>query len=161
MIEGSSRGRSGLVLLQALWGVTLLIAPGKVLRLLGGADEDRTPRTIMRVLGLRHVLQASAERVFGDPALRLGVWIDELHGLTALGFACTDSRWRRAALADAAITGAFVTFGLIDGGAGQESCRSKAASGRAVDGDHWLAHRGWRDGRLVYLPWPSSDAPSC
>ena len=52
--------------MQALWGTTLLIAPGGVLRVLGGADEARTPKRIMRVLGARHLLQATAELVFGE-----------------------------------------------------------------------------------------------
>ncbi len=109
---------------QALWGTTLLIAPGSVLRLLGGANEDPMPKRIMQILGTRHVLQASAERVFGAPALRLGGWIDGLHALSGLGLACADARWRRAALADAVITGAFAAVGLIETSTG-----ARAASG--------------------------------
>lgn len=97
-----------------LWGVTLLIAPGAVLRVIGGADEDRIPKRIMRILGARHVLQSAGEFVFGDRALRLGVWVDGLHALTGYGFACVDARWRRAALADAVITTGFAAVGLSE-----------------------------------------------
>lgn len=110
----ASRSRATFVIVQALWGTILLIAPGKVLRLLGGADEDRVPKRVMRILGARHVVQATAEHIFGDAALRLGVWVDGLHALSGLGFACADARWRRAALIDAAITSGFAAVGLTE-----------------------------------------------
>jgi len=114
MRDRVSRSRATFIVVQALWGTTLLIAPGKMLQLLGGANEDRTPKRIMRVLGARHVLQATAEHVFGDRALRLGVWVDGLHAVSSYGFACVDARWRRAALADAAITTGFAATGLSE-----------------------------------------------
>jgi hypothetical protein len=83
-----------------------------VLRLLGGADEARVPKRIMRVLGARHLVQAIAEHLFGDEALRVGACVDALHALTGFGFACVDVRWRRAALADAMITSGFAAVGL-------------------------------------------------
>jgi hypothetical protein len=114
MSDRSSRSRATFIVVQVVWGMTLLIAPGVVLQVLGGANEDRTPERVMRVLGVRHVLQATGEYVFGDAALRLGVRIDELHALSGFGFACANARWRRAALADAAITSGFAACGLIE-----------------------------------------------
>jgi hypothetical protein len=111
------RSRAGFLVAQSLWGITLLAAPRQVLQVIGGASEERTPQRVMRVLGARHVAQAIAEHVFGDPAVRLGVWVDGLHALTGVGFACADARWRGAALADAAITSGFAAYGLSDIGA--------------------------------------------
>ncbi|HEY5271695.1 MAG TPA: hypothetical protein VIJ34_00520 [Acidimicrobiales bacterium] len=113
-----SRSNTTFVVVQALWGATLLAAPGTVLLLLGGADEDRTPKRIMRVLGARHLVQAVAEQQFGDLALRVGACVDALHALTGFGFACADARWRRAALADAMITSGFAAVGLSEVRAG-------------------------------------------
>ena len=114
MSSRSPRSRAAFIVVQALWGLTLLVAPEKVLQLLGGPNEDRIPERIMRVLGARHLLQATAEDVFGDSALRLGVWIDGLHAVTAFGFACVNARWRRAALSDAVITCALAAFGRAE-----------------------------------------------
>ena len=114
MSDRPTRNRATFIVVQALWGATLLVAPGRVLQVLGGPNEDRIPERIMRILGARHVLQATAERVFGDSALRLGVWVDGLHALTAFGFACVDARWRRAALSDAVITSGLAAVGRAE-----------------------------------------------
>lgn len=111
-----------LIVVRALWGTALLVAPGRVLRLIGGADEARTATRLVRVLGARHLLQAIAGQALGDravagQAVRIGVWIDGLHALSDLGFACRDVRWRRASATDAAIASGFAAFGLYDLGA--------------------------------------------
>ncbi len=54
--------------IRAGWGMTLLVAPGALLRLFGGADEGRAPRRIMRVLGFRQLIQAGAEYRLGENA---------------------------------------------------------------------------------------------
>jgi hypothetical protein len=117
-VADRSRSSAIFVVVQALWGTTLLAAPGIVLRLLGGADEAHVPERIMRVLGARHLVQAVAEHLFGDEALRVGACVDSLHALTGFGFACADARWRRAALADAMITSGFAAIGLTESRAG-------------------------------------------
>ena len=98
-----------------------MTAPGAMLRLLGGANEERIPKRIIRVLGARHLAQAGVERVFGEVALPIGVSVDALHALTGFVFALVDERWRRAALADAAITSglAVIGRGLSSAGGGQ------------------------------------------
>jgi len=101
-----------LIVVQALWGLALVLAPGRMLLLLGGASEDRTPKRILRILGARHLLQASAEQCWGGVTFELGIWADGLHALSGIGFAYFDARWRRAALTDATITGGFAVFGL-------------------------------------------------
>ena len=62
----------------------LLIAPGAVLRLFGGADEGRAPRRVMRVLGARHLVQAGAEYRLGGRAREIGTGVDLLHGATSV-----------------------------------------------------------------------------
>jgi hypothetical protein len=112
------------VVAQALWGAALMIAPGTVLQLFGGADEGHTPKAIMRVLGARHLVQAGAEHLFGVEALRVGACVDALHALTGFGFAVADARWRRAALVDAMITSGFAAVGMSQGRLGSRgACR--------------------------------------
>jgi hypothetical protein len=102
------------------WGAALLAAPGVVLRVIGGADRASTPKRVMRVLGARHLLQAFAEWRWGAPARQVGVATDVLHGLSDVGFAVADRRWRRAALTDGAIT-----FGFAVSGATGATARSR------------------------------------
>jgi hypothetical protein len=93
--------------------LALSIAPRSMLALLGGAggDSGRAPRLVLRVLGIRHVAQALAERRYGRDAVRIGAYVDGIHALSGLGFGCRDRRWRRAALTDAAITTGFALVG--------------------------------------------------
>jgi hypothetical protein len=63
----------------------------------------------MRILGVRHVLQAGAEFARPSPiVLALGAGVDAIHALTCLGFAVIgDSRWRHGVLVNAATATAF------------------------------------------------------
>jgi hypothetical protein len=97
---------------RLVWGSALCTVPGRILVLMGGADEGLAPRRAMRVLGARHVLQALAEYRFGNEARRLGVGVDLLHAATDVGFGMVDGRWRRAALTDATIASGFAVAGL-------------------------------------------------
>jgi hypothetical protein len=94
------------------WGALLCAVPGRILKLMGGADEGVVPRRVMRVLGARHVIQGLAEHRYGGAARRLGVVADLLHAATDVGFGVRDPRWRRAAFTDAVIAGAFAFVGL-------------------------------------------------
>jgi hypothetical protein len=95
--------------------VTLLTAPGTVLRLLGGADEDRAPRRLMRVLGARHLVQAGAEYRFGGRARKIGIGVDLLHGATSVVFGVVSPPWRRAAHIDAGVAAGFAVLGATNG----------------------------------------------
>jgi hypothetical protein len=83
---------------------------------MGGTDEDRGPRRVMRGLGVRHLLQAVAESRFDGTGRKIGIGVDAIHAATDIGFARFDQRWRRPAASDAAITTGFVLLGLIDTG---------------------------------------------
>jgi hypothetical protein len=103
------------LIIRVGWGVTLLIAPGTVLRLFGGADEDRAPRRVMRVLGARHMVQAGAEYRLGGRARKIGIGVDLLHGATSVVYAIVNPSWRRAALTDAGVATGFAVLGVTNG----------------------------------------------
>ncbi len=99
---------------RVTWGTALLVAPGQILRLMGGADEGRGPRRVMRILGARHLAEAAAERRFGGTAREIGVGVDLIHAASDVGFAWLNARWRRAALTDAAVTAGFAVLGVVN-----------------------------------------------
>jgi hypothetical protein len=81
-----------------------------LLRVVARVDvpPDRLAVIVLRVLGARHLAQTVFEVVGSQPAVRyLGVGVDALHGLTAVGLAVVDPRWRRGALIDTAIATSF------------------------------------------------------
>jgi hypothetical protein len=102
---------TGVVLARVAWGVALATVPDRILGVTQPKRSDTpvAPR-ILRVLGVRHVLQAGVETLAPVPAVHyLGAVADGLHALSGVGLAAVDQRWRRAALIDSAIA---ATFGL-------------------------------------------------
>ena len=65
----------------------------------------------MRVLGLRHLVQAAVVGGRGQH-VRGGALVDLLHGVSMLLLACIDTRRRKAALLDAGVAFAFAAGGL-------------------------------------------------
>ena len=100
--------------IRTVWGITLLTVPGPVLRLFGGADEDRAPRRVIRVLGARHIVQAGAEYHFGGRAREIGTGVDLLHGTTSVLFGVGSPPWRRTALIDASVAIGFALLGITN-----------------------------------------------
>lgn len=90
------------------WGAFLLAAPGRAVRLLGGTPSPGA-RNVARVLGTRHVAQAVVAAHDGGRHRLLLATIDWLHAASGLALAAVDRRWRRPALADAALA---TTFGV-------------------------------------------------
>lgn len=105
-------------LTRLVWGGLLLAAPGRVLRAMGG-HPGSTPSVILRVLGIRHLVQAAVLLRWPTPeAFRLGAVADGLHALTAVALTA-DRRRRRVAVTDAAIaTGWTVHDGVAASRAG-------------------------------------------
>lgn len=97
------------------WGVTLLVGPAQMLRTFGGADDGRGARFVMRILGVRHLVQAGLEYRFGGRARKVGVYVDLLHGATSVGFGLFQPTWRRAAFIDAGVAGGFAVLGATNG----------------------------------------------
>jgi hypothetical protein len=101
-------------LARAGWGAALLGWPDQVLALAGVRGDPRA-RTAARVLGARHVAQAtlSALRPSGR-VLLLGVAVDGLHLCTDLAVGVVDRHRRRLALADAAVGAVLAGWGWYD-----------------------------------------------
>jgi hypothetical protein len=98
------------------WGAALIVAPRPLLRGLARVDQpaDRVAVGVLRVLGVRHVGQAVAETLGPQPVVRyLGIAVDGLHALTAVGLAAVDRRWRRGALTDTVIAALFAATTAI------------------------------------------------
>ncbi len=114
-VKAGPTGRSsGLLAFRVIWGVVLLVTPGRALALLGGADDGHLARGVMRILGARHLLEAVAERRYGRRVRAIAAAVDGVHAASAVGFAVVDRRWRRAALADAAVATAFAVMGTLE-----------------------------------------------
>ena len=106
---------------RAGWGTTLLFRPDLVMRAFHGVHDDAKSRTVARILGARHLVQAVSSGVRPSAeVLAMGVWVDAVHALTALGLALVDRRRARAGLTDAAVAALWATAGNHDlGGATQ------------------------------------------
>jgi hypothetical protein len=108
--EGS--GLRGAQVARLAWGATLLAAPGAVLTACR-APGDRRARTVLRVLGARHVVQALlAGRDPGRGAAAVGAAVDGAHALSAVALAILDPRRRRVAAADGGVATAWAVTGV-------------------------------------------------
>jgi hypothetical protein len=102
-------------LLRAGWGAALVVAPDQVMSNVHGLHVDRKSITVVRILGARHLIQAALSGLRPSPdVLAMGVWIDAVHALTALGLAVLDKRRARAGLTDAAFAGLWAGAGYHD-----------------------------------------------
>ncbi len=94
------------------WGLGLLAAPHTVLTRIHGVHADRKAVVISRILGARHLTQASLSGLDPSPEILAGgVWVDSVHAVTALGLAVVDRRRARAGIIDAAVAGLWAAFG--------------------------------------------------
>ena len=76
---------------------------------------DTKSRVIARILGARQLSQAALSGFRPSPeVLAMGVWVDTVHALTALGLALVDGARARAGLTDTAIAGLWATAGYRD-----------------------------------------------
>lgn len=114
-------------LIRAAWGVSLLVAPETVLERVHGVHVDHKAVVIARILGARHLAQASMSGLDPSPEiLASGVWVDSVHSLTAAGLALVDHNRARAGATDAIIAAAWAAFGWRDLRAGNVPPRSHA-----------------------------------
>ena len=94
------------------WGAGLLAAPHSVLTRIHGVRVDRKAVVISRILGARHLAQASLSGLDPSPEILAGgVWVDSVHALTALGLAVVDRNRARAGIVDGAVAGLWAAFG--------------------------------------------------
>lgn len=95
-------------------GATHLLLPGIADRLLVRDPLCRSARGVVRVLGIRQLAQVLATSAQPAAAvLALGVEVDLAHAASMVGLGMFSGRWRRMALADAAIALAFTCVGAL------------------------------------------------
>lgn len=85
---------------RAGWGLLFLASPSAVLEA-GHGRNDATSRTVLRVLGARHLAQAATLVTVPTPIVqRLGILADILHAASAATLAGIDRSQRRFALTE-------------------------------------------------------------
>lgn len=119
--------------LRGLWGLAGIGTPRQLLAATGGDPDDKLSRVVMRILGARQLTQAALSGVSPTPAvLAMGVWVDAVHALSALGLAAARPAYARPAVVDAGVAALWASFGYDDlrrgGRSDGEEQRSKAAS---------------------------------
>jgi len=102
-------------LVRGGWGLACVVVPDALLTSVFRTEPSvRATRTI-RVLGVRHLVQAVASGLAPTPAvLAVGIWVDALHAATAAAAAALDRRRRAAFGTDAVIAGTFAALGHRD-----------------------------------------------
>ena len=102
-------------IVRAVWGGALLIGPRFVLARVFRVRVDRRAVVVARVLGGRQLSQAVLSGVAPSPeVLAIGVWVDSVHAVTALGLAAADRDRLRPGLADAAVALCWSWLGCRD-----------------------------------------------
>ncbi|MGH3413936.1 MAG: hypothetical protein ACRDPH_12735 [Marmoricola sp.] len=96
------------------YGALQLVRPRLVAGRLLGRPDDRDASVVVRVLGVRHVVQAvvSGTRPT-SPVLAVGAAVDLLHAASMLGVGLVGRDRRHAAFVDAGIAGGFGAAGLL------------------------------------------------
>lgn len=102
-------------LVRAGWGAAMLIAPRQVMTHVHHVRVDTKSIAIARILGARHLTQAALSGFRPSPeVLAMGVWVDAVHAITALGLAMLDRSRTRAAVTDTAVAGLWAGTGYHD-----------------------------------------------
>ncbi|MEQ4305804.1 hypothetical protein ABNF97_31210 [Plantactinospora sp. B6F1] len=103
------------VLTRAGWGLTLLLTPRLVLRVLHGR-VDAPALVVARLLGMRHLLQAGVTAWRPSrPTYLAGAAVDTAHALSTLGLALADRQRRVPALVDTMLAAAWTAVGVWSG----------------------------------------------
>ena len=102
-------------LFRAGWGAALLVAPRHVMTNVHHVRVDRKSVVIARILGARQLTQAALSGVRPSPeVLAMGVWVDAVHAITALGLAVLDRPRARAGMTDTAVASLWAGAGYRD-----------------------------------------------
>ena len=99
-------------LTRACYGAVLLCAPGAVIGRCTGQPASPRARTVARVLGSRHVIQAAVTA--GAPnalVLRVGAQVDVAHAASMFALGAVIRPVRRAPLADGLVAFVFSVLG--------------------------------------------------
>ena len=93
---------------RAAYGAALLCVPGPIVSMVTGEPATPRVRSVVRVLGVRHLAQAAiCGLVPARGLIRAGTATDGLHSASMLALAGVEPQLRRALLADAAVAAAF------------------------------------------------------
>lgn len=115
MTTRPARQYRGIEVLRGAWGAALLATPDRALGLVHGVRVDSKSRIVARILGVRQLTQAALSGHRPSPeVLAMGVWVDAVHAVSALGLAVVDSGRVRAGLSDAAIAAMWAGAGYRD-----------------------------------------------
>ncbi len=98
---------------RAAYGLTLLVAPGRVLSAVAGESPGRLDCAVARFLGGRHLTQAVISAAVGRPSIAPGAAVDSLHAASMFGLAAARPRLRRPELADAAVASLLAAAGVV------------------------------------------------
>jgi hypothetical protein len=110
-----ARNSRTIELVRAGWGGALLLTPGPVMSTVHHVRLDRKSVAIARILGARQLAQAFLSGVRPSrEVLAMGVWVDAVHALTALGLALVDTTRARAGVTDAAVAALWASAGYRD-----------------------------------------------
>jgi hypothetical protein len=106
-------------MVRVAYGAALVLAPGPAIRLANGRLASRRVRRVARVLGARHLIQATLTALAPGPGvLAAGGQVDAVHTASMLLLAAASPAGRRAALADALAEAAFAAAGFSASAAG-------------------------------------------
>lgn len=102
-------------LTRAAFGLALLVAPRTMLADVHRVEVDAKSIAVARILGARHLTQAGLSGMRPSPeVLALGVWVDLVHGATAVGLALTDPSRSFAGLLNAGAASVWAAWGTVD-----------------------------------------------
>jgi len=100
---------------RAVWGAALLVAPRPVLSRVHHLQIDTKSLVTARILGGRQLAQAALSGIQPSPEIiAVGIWVDSVHALSAVGLALADRSRARAGLTDAAVAAAWAALGYRD-----------------------------------------------
>jgi hypothetical protein len=148
-------------LFRATWGAALLIAPRLVMKRVHHVRVDTKSVVVARILGARQLSQAALSGVRPSPeVLAMGVWVDAVHSLTALGLAAVDRSRVRAGLTDTAVAALWAVAGYRDlagarpAPAAYQRRRDRLAATvlRVAPGGHLLSQQFRADHRRYAVP---------
>lgn len=109
-------GRSSMLIeaVRAAFGALQLLAPALLADRVVAHRLDGRARTVLRVLGARHLIQAlGSGRTPTRAVLALGAEVDLLHAVTSIALGIADRPRRRVAFTDAFVAGSFAAAGAL------------------------------------------------
>ena len=112
-MTAAAAGGRALQMARAGYAGALLRQPAGAIRMATGRLPSRRAYRVARLLGARHLAQATLTTLVPLPGVFVaGAGVDALHAVSMVMLAAADNTARRAALTDAAVEAAFAATGL-------------------------------------------------